>query len=119
VGHDASQVHAPGGVLDDEQDMHPAQQHGVDVEEVRRQDRRGLRLQERRPGEPGPRRGGVDARVLEDPPDCRGRGRELIAQAGQLAVDAPVAPGRLSRAISSTSSRTDDAVRGRPGARGA
>ena len=39
-----------------------------------------------------------------------------MAQADQLAVDAPVAPGWLSRAISSTSSQTAKVVRGRPGA---
>jgi hypothetical protein len=44
-------------------------------------------------------------------------GASLSAQAGQLAVDAPVAPAGLSRAISSTSDRTDAAVRGRPGER--
>ncbi len=50
-------------------------------------------FQERPPGLPGPLWRGVDARVLEDPPDCRGR--ELVPEAGQLAVDATVAPARI------------------------
>ena len=49
VGGDAGQVHAPGAVLD-EQHVQAAQQHGIDVEEVRGEDRRGLPGQERPPG---------------------------------------------------------------------
>lgn len=44
-------------------------------------------------GESGPPTRGIDARALEDPPDCRGH--ELMAKADQLAVDAPVAPRRV------------------------
>ena len=53
-----------------------------------------LRLggQERPPGLPGSPGRGVDARVLEDLPGCRRR--ELMTQAGQLAVDAPAAPAK-------------------------
>ena len=35
---------------------------------------------------------GVDARVVEDLPDCRRR--DLVPEAGQLAMDAPVPPAR-------------------------
>ena len=49
--------------------------------------------QERPPGLPGPPGCGIDARVLEDLPHRRRR--DLVAQAGQLAVDAPVAPARV------------------------
>jgi hypothetical protein len=49
VGGDACQVHAPGCVLDEEQDLQAAHKHGVDVEEVSRQDGMGLGGQERAP----------------------------------------------------------------------
>jgi hypothetical protein len=54
VSADARQVHAPGAVLDEEQHIQAPQQHGVDVEEVRSEDRRGLPGQERPPGIAGP-----------------------------------------------------------------
>jgi hypothetical protein len=50
VGGDARQVHAPGAVLDEEQDVQAAQKHRVDVKEVSRQDRVGLGGEERAPG---------------------------------------------------------------------
>jgi hypothetical protein len=93
VGGDASQMHAPGAVLDEEQHGQAAQEHSMDVEEVRGEDRRGLPGQERLPGQAGPSGRGVDARVFEDLP--YGRRRDDIAEAGQLAVDAPIAPGRV------------------------
>jgi hypothetical protein len=54
VSSDARQVHAPGAMLDEEQHVQAAQEHGVDVEEVRGEDRRGLGGQERLPGLSGP-----------------------------------------------------------------
>jgi hypothetical protein len=45
VGGDAGQVHTSGAVLDEEQHVQAPQEHGVDVEEVRRQDRLGNRRQ--------------------------------------------------------------------------
>lgn len=36
-----AQVHAPGGVFDEEQDVQAAQEHGAGVEEVSRQHRVG------------------------------------------------------------------------------
>jgi hypothetical protein len=48
--------------------------------------------QERAPGRPGPPGCGIDAGILEDLPHRR-RG-ELIPQAGDLAVDAPVPPDK-------------------------
>jgi Helix-turn-helix of DDE superfamily endonuclease len=35
VGGDPGQVHAPGAVLDEEQDVQAPQEHGIDVEEIR------------------------------------------------------------------------------------
>ena len=84
-GGDARQVHAPGVVLDEEQDMQAAQEHGIDVEEVRREDRCGLPGQELPPGLSGTPGCRIDARVLEDLPHCRRR--DLIAKTGQFAVD--------------------------------
>ncbi len=92
MGGDPGQVHAPGAVLDEEQYVQAAQEDGIDVEEVDGEDRLGLGLQERPPGLPGPPGRRINARVLENPPHCRRR--ERAAQAGQLAVDAPVSPTR-------------------------
>ena len=75
----------------------------------------GLGVQELPPG--GARAAGrrVDSGGLEDLPD--GGGRDLTAEACQLAADPPVAPGRVARVISSASRRITGPVRGRPGAR--
>ena len=48
------QVHTAGAVLDEEQDVQAPQKHGVDMEEVDSEDRRGLTGQERPPGLPCP-----------------------------------------------------------------
>ncbi len=50
MGGDARQVHAPGVMLDEEQHVQAAQEYGIDVEEVGREDRLGLGGQERLPG---------------------------------------------------------------------
>jgi hypothetical protein len=102
-------------VLDEEQHPQAPQEQGVDVEEVRGEGRVSLGFQERPPGLTGPPGRGIDARVVEDLPD--GRRRDLAAQPGQLAVDAPGSQPGLSCAISSTSARMADAVGGRPGLR--
>jgi hypothetical protein len=82
------------------------------MEEVRRQDRLRLGIQEPPPRLPRPPLRGIDACVLQDLPDRRRR--QLASQAGQFAMDAPVPQPGLSRAISSTSDRTVGAVFGRP-----
>jgi hypothetical protein len=115
AGGNPGQVHAAGAVLDEEQHVQAAKEHGVGVEEVRGQDRLGLGVEERPPGLPGSPGRGIDAGVLEDLPD--GRRRDLAAQASQLAVDAPYPQPGLSGAISSTSDRTVRSVLGRPGVR--
>jgi hypothetical protein len=53
VGGDAEDVHAAGGVLDDEERTQPTQGQGVDVEHVAGQDRLRLRAQELAPQRPG------------------------------------------------------------------
>jgi len=84
---------APGAVLDEEQHVQAAQEHGTGVEEVRGQDGLSLAGQERPPGLPGSPGCGAGACVVEDLP--YGRWRDRVSQAGQLAVDTPVAPGRI------------------------
>lgn len=64
VGGDPGQVHAATVVLDDEEDVEAAQEHGVDVGEVDCEDRVGLRRQELPPGRTGPPRGGSNPAVL-------------------------------------------------------
>ena len=103
VRGDPGQVHAAGAVLDEEQHVQAPQEHRAGVEKADGEDRGGLPSQERSPGQASPSGRGVDARVLEDLPYRRRR--EFAAEAGQLAVDAAVTPGRLSRAISSTSAQ--------------
>ena len=50
----------------------------------------GLRPEELRPGRAGPPRRGVDPGGVQDFPD--GRGADLVAESGEFAVDAAVAP---------------------------
>jgi hypothetical protein len=65
---DPSQVHAAGAMFDEEQHVQAAQEHGIDVEEVRSQDRLGLPGQERPPAVSGPPGCRVDTGLLEDLP---------------------------------------------------
>jgi hypothetical protein len=93
VGGDPRDVHAATLVLDDDEDVEAAQEHGVDVGEVDREDRMGLRGQELSPGRPGPAGRGIESRVLEDLPD--GRGCHGMAKSDQLALDPSVAPAGI------------------------
>jgi hypothetical protein len=54
VGGDPGDVDAAGGVLDDDQDVEPAEDDGVDVGEVDGEDRVGLGGEELLPRRPGP-----------------------------------------------------------------
>jgi hypothetical protein len=56
VGGDTGKVHLPAAQFDDEQHIQPAQEHGVDREEVARQDASRLSAQERPPGGRSPPR---------------------------------------------------------------
>jgi hypothetical protein len=58
VGGDPGDVHAAAAVLDHHEDVEAAQEDGVDVGEVDREDRVGLRGQELPPGSSGPSRAG-------------------------------------------------------------
>jgi hypothetical protein len=56
VGGDTGKVHLPAAQFDDEQHIQSAQEHGVDREEVARQDASRLSAQERPPGGRSPPR---------------------------------------------------------------
>jgi hypothetical protein len=77
-------------VLDHHEHVEAAQEDGVDVGEVDREDRLGLRGQELAPGRSGPARSGIDSGGLQDLP-YRRRG-DRMAEPDELAVDAAVAP---------------------------
>ena len=93
VGGDPGDVHAAAAVLDHHEDVEAAQEDGVDVGEVDREDRVGLRGEELSPGRSGPSRGGIDAGGLQDRPD--GGGGDPVAESDELALDASVAPGGI------------------------
>jgi hypothetical protein len=76
VSRDPGQVHAAGAVLNDEQHLQAAREHGIDMEEIGRKDRLRLSVQKRLPSLPGPPGRGIDADVPEDPPHRRWR--ELV-----------------------------------------
>jgi hypothetical protein len=61
VPRDSDDVDLAGGELDEEQHVDPLQPHGIDGEEVARQDRVGLGGQELLPGGSGPAGCRVDA----------------------------------------------------------
>ena len=88
---DRCEVHAPGGDVDEEQQVEPAQRDGFDGGEVAGDG--GLGPQELRPGDFRACGGGVDSGVLEDLPD-RGRS-EAVAEPGELAMDAAISPSRI------------------------
>jgi hypothetical protein len=91
VGGDAEDVHAAGGVLDDEERVEPVQGDGVEVEQVAGEYRVRLGPQELGPRWPGSARRWVDAGAVQDVPD--GGGADLVAEAGEFAVDASISPG--------------------------
>jgi hypothetical protein len=72
VGGDPAEVHAATVVFDHDEDVEAAQEHGVDVGEVDRKDRAGLRAEELSPGRSEPSRSRIETGALEDRPDGRG-----------------------------------------------
>jgi hypothetical protein len=83
-------VHPAGIELDEEQDIEPAQQHGVHSEEVARQHRGRLGFQELTPRRASSLRGGIEAVALEDVPDARRC--KVDPQDRKLPVDPAIAP---------------------------
>ncbi|WNV92199.1 hypothetical protein [Umezawaea sp. Da 62-37] len=72
VGGGAGDVQAPGVVFEEGQRVEACAEHGVEVEEVRRDDALGLGGEEFPPGQAGAAWCRVDARVVQDLPDRRG-----------------------------------------------
>ena len=91
MGGDPRDVRTATLVFDHDEDVEAAQEHGIDVGEVDREDRVGLCGEELSPGRSGPQWGGIDAGAVEDLPDSGGG--DPMAGAGELAVDASVACG--------------------------
>ena len=58
VGADPRDVGTAAGVFNDDEDVEATQEHGIDVGEVDREDRLGLRGEELAPARSGPARGG-------------------------------------------------------------
>jgi hypothetical protein len=104
-----------GGVFDDEERVEAGQCDGVEVEQVAGQDRVGLGRQELRPGRTGPPWCGVDPGGVEDLP--HGGCADLVAEAGELAVHAPVPQVGFSVARRAVSARSPAGMGGRPGRR--
>jgi len=91
VGGDPGDAYAAAAVLDHHEDIEAAEEDGVEVGEVDREDCVGLRCEELSPGRSGPLRSGIDPGGLKDLPHRR-RG-DLVAETDQLALDTSVAPG--------------------------
>ena len=64
MGRDPAEVHAAAAVFDHHQDVEAAQENGVNVGEVDREDRLGVRGQELAPGRSGPSRSRIKAGFL-------------------------------------------------------
>ena len=86
---------APTLVLDHDENVEAAQEHGVHVGEVDRENAVGLGGQELAPGWPGSSGRWIEPRVLEDRPD--GRGGDGVAEANQLSLNVESAWGAVAR----------------------
>jgi hypothetical protein len=93
AGGDAAQMHPPGAMLDEHQDVETPQQHGVHVEEVDGEYPGSLGVDELPPGRARAAGGRIDARGAEDLPD--GGRRDCHAEFRQFAVDPAVSPQRI------------------------
>jgi hypothetical protein len=106
-----AQVGPAGAVLDDDQRVDAAEQHGVHVDEVGGEDAAGLRGQELPPGRARAAGRGIDPGVVQDLPH-RGGG-DRVAEPDQLALHPPVPPcGVLRR--DTDHELADRRCRGRP-----
>src|SRR2546429_3971061 len=94
MGGDAGQVGAAGAVLDDDQGIDAAQQHGAGVNEVGGEDAAGLGRQELLPGRPGAAGRRADSGVVQDLPD--GGGGDRVAEPDEFALHAAVSPGGIA-----------------------
>ena len=87
------EVHPAGADFHDEQNVKAAQGEGVEGDEVSGQQADGLRAQEGPPPGVGPPWCWAEPGGGQDPPD--GAGTDAVAESGEFAVDAAVAPGRV------------------------
>jgi hypothetical protein len=90
VRGNADQVSMVGAVLDHDQGVEAAEQHGVHVDEVDGDDAAGLSGQELLPGRAGAAGRGIDSGIVQDLPDREGGDR--VAEPDQLASHSPVPP---------------------------
>jgi hypothetical protein len=93
VGGHAGDPHETRVVVDEHEDVEPAEEHSVDMEGVAGHQSLGLFGEELRPGRSGSPRRRVDAAMFQDRPDARGGDGD--ARGGELTVGAAVAPSRV------------------------
>ena len=113
VPGDTEQVGAPAGVLDGEQDVEPLEHHGVDGEEIRRQDALGLGSQELGPGRAST---WCWSRAMAAEDSAHGRRPDPdaeLASSPWTRTQPQLRPSRPRRTISST--RSSALIAGRPG----
>ena len=91
---DPEDVHPAGGVLDDEERVEPVQGDGVEVKQVASENPVRLGPQKLGPRGSGAARRRVDAGAVQDFPD--GGGADLVAEAGEFAVDGESAWGAVA-----------------------
>jgi len=112
VGGDAGDVQASGAVFEERQCVEAFAEHGVEVEEVGRDDALGLGGEEFSPGRTAPAWCRVDVRVVQDPPD--GRVGDAMVEAGQFPWIRRWPQRGFSLARRSTSDLVAARVGGRP-----
>ena len=91
LGGHAGNPHQARVVVDEHEDVQPAEKDGVDVEEVARRQSLGLCGEELCPGRSRSPRRRLDAVVIQDRPDAGGGDHN--AYGGKFSLDPPVAPG--------------------------
>ena len=112
VSGDTQDVHPPGLDFHHEQDVQAPEEHGVNEQEVTRQDRGRLGGQELPPGRGCPAWRGREPGGGQDPADRSGA--EPVPEAEELALDAAVPPARFCLASCWTSSQISSGTGGRP-----
>jgi hypothetical protein len=93
VGGDAQDVHAAGLELHHEEHVQALEEHGVNVQEVARQDPGCLGGQELRPGRRSAPGCWCEPGCGQDPPD--GSCADAVPEAEEFTLDAPVSPPRV------------------------
>ena len=97
AGGDARDVHPPGLDLHHEEDVQACEEHGVSVQEVARQYFGRLRGKELPPGRRHPAWRGAETGRGQDP--ANRSLTDAVAEADELALDAPVPVGAGNRVI--------------------